>query len=121
MRLSQESVGADRWAHVSSGKKAVAEGNIPDYSGRDAQSVCFGFCALESGARWQVPQTGSEGCTEGFEGANAPRVLRGWKWVKEVTVTSFRVGPWRVGCLLRDVQAASLRRTIRLPAVSAQR
>src|SRR6266567_3209196 len=118
MRLSQESVGADRWAHVSSWEKAVAEGNISDYSGRDAQSVCFGFCALESGARWQVPQAGREGCTEGFEGANAPRVLRGWKWVKEVTVTSFRVELRLAGCRLRDGRAASLRRTRRLPALT---
>src|SRR5258706_13970908 len=85
MRLSQESVGADRRTHVSSGEKTVATGNIPDYSGRDAQSVCFGFCSLEPGARRQVSQAGGEGCTEGFEGANAPGVLRGRKWVKDVT------------------------------------
>src|SRR5260370_29075199 len=94
MRLSQELVGADRWTHVSSGEKVVAEGNIPDYSGRDAQPVCLGFCADESGARRQVPQAGSEGGAERFEGANTARILRGGQrvmrreLVAEVTVTS---------------------------------
>src|SRR5258706_13535267 len=85
MRLSQESVGADRWTHVSCGKKAVANGNISDHSGRDAQPVCFGFCSLEPCARRQVPQAGCEGDAERLEGANPPRVLCGRRWVKEVT------------------------------------